>query len=51
MGLKIYPLVANGGMPGSEVSESWRFSKTEIDQWSEVSAVGLGEQMKCVESR
>ena len=45
----IYRLVANREIPGFKVGGSWRFRKTEIDQWTESNAVGpnnLGERVK-----
>ena len=45
----IYRLVANREIPGFKVGGSWRFRKTEIDQWTESNAVGpnnLGERVE-----
>ena len=36
----IYRLVANSEIPGFKVGGSWRFRKSEIDQWTEANAVG-----------
>ena len=36
----IYRLVANREIPGFKVGGSWRFGKSEIDQWTESNAVG-----------
>ena len=45
----IYRLVANREIPGFKVGGSWRFRKTEINQWTESNAVGPnnpGEQVE-----
>ena len=45
----IYRLVANREIPCFKVGGSWRFRKSEIDQWIEANAVGpdnAGEQME-----
>ena len=45
----IYRLVANREIPGFKVGGSWRFRKSEIDQWTESNAVGPddpGEQVE-----
>ena len=36
----IYRLVAQRAIPGFKVGGSWRFRKSEIDQWTAVNAVG-----------
>ncbi len=36
----IYRLVANREIPSFKVGGSWRFRKSEIDQWTEANAVG-----------
>ena len=36
----IYRLVANGEMPRFKVGGSWRFRKSEIDQWTAANGVG-----------
>ena len=38
----IYRLVSSGEMPGFKVGGSWRFRKSEIDQWTAANAVGPG---------
>ena len=45
----IYRLVAQKAIPGFKVGGSWRFRKSEIDQWTAVNAVGpdnTGEPME-----
>ena len=45
----IYRRVANREIPGFKVGGSWRFRRTEIDQWTESNAVGpnnLGERVE-----
>ena len=43
----IYRLITDREIPGFKVGGSWRFRKSEIDQWTESNAVGpdgLGKQ-------
>ena len=47
----IYRLVANGEIPGFKVGGSWRFRKTEIDQWTESNAVGPNNPGERVEQK
>ena len=47
----IYRLVANGEIPGFKVGGSWRFRKTEIDQWTESNAVGPNNPEERVEQK
>ena len=45
----IYRLVANREIAGFKVGGSWRFRKSEIDQWTESNAIGPnnpGEQVE-----
>ena len=46
----IYRLVANREIPGFKVGGSWRFRKTEIDQWTESNAVGPNNPGERVEN-
>ena len=47
----IYRLVSSGKMPGFKVGGSWRFRKSEIDQWTAANAVGPVEPGKRVEMK
>ena len=47
----IYRLVANREIPGFKVGGSWRFRKTEIDQWTESNAVGPNKPGERVEQK
>ena len=47
----IYRLVANREIPGFKVGGSWRFRKTEIDQWTESNAVGPNNPGERVEQK
>ena len=47
----IYRLVANREIPGFKVGGSWRFRKTEIDQWTESNAVGPNNPEERVEQK
>ena len=47
----IYRLVANGEIPGFKVGGSWRFRKSEIDQWTAANAVSPDEPGKQVERK
>ena len=47
----IYRLVANGEMPGFKVGGSWRFRKSEIDQWTTANSVGPVKPGKRVEMK
>ena len=47
----IYRLVANREIPGFKVGGSWRFRKTEINQWTESNAVGPNNPGERVEQK
>ena len=47
----IYRLVANEEIPGFKVGGSWRFRKSEIDQWTESNAVGPNNPGERVEQK
>ena len=47
----IYRVVAKREIPGFEVGGSWRFRKSEINQWTAGNAVGLDDIGEPVERK